>query len=183
MGIGKVVRTISEKTTSVEDPIELTQKGIITFVPTSKRIIAIPTTIQNPVFVDLMPMSEITSNALGGSKAEGWYCDLTLYKASDVSTAFGSIASNVLQSEVGRRVRMSGAVDAFHIYIAAASQTSNYGASKHSRLASTAYWKKDERFGSNAQKFLKIVPANSASANFKAKKQTLAYVVTGYNYN
>lgn len=179
MAIDKVVRTFSEKATSVESPIEVTQKGIITFVPVSGRVFGIPTTIEDPRFLSLMAMSAITSNCLGASKAESWYCDLALYKASDVSAAFGSIASNTLKSEVGRRIRIKSA--SLDLFVALASMAASY-ASK-TRLASTAYWKEDLRFANNAQKFLKVTIANSASVSFKTKKQTLAYEVKGYNFS
>lgn len=179
MSIDKVVRTISEKTTSVQNDVEVTQKGIITFVPVSGRVIGIPTTIEDPRFLSLMPMSAITSQALGASLAQSWYCDLALYKASDVSKCFGSIASSVLNSEVGQRVRINSA--SLDLYSALASMAAGYASD--TRLASTAYWKRDTRFADNAQKFLKVTIANSASVSFKTKKQTLAYVVTGYNYS
>lgn len=171
-------RTISEKATSVQDTPEVTQKGIITFVPVSGLVFGIPTTIEDPRFLDLMPMSAVTANALGASKAESWYCDLALYKASDVSKAFGSIASTVLNSEVGRRVRINST--SLDMYVALASMAVGYASD--TPLASTAYWKPNHIYADNAQKFLKVTIANSASVSFKTKKQTLAYKVTGYNY-
>ena len=175
--IEKTARTYTEKTTSIDQDIELSQKGIITFVPVSGRVFGIPTTIQDPRLLHLMPMSAITSNALGASLAQGWFCDLTLHYATGVSAAFASIASNTLNSEVGRRVRISAT--ALDLYVAGASLAVG-GASNAVVIASSSAWKKDQRFTSNPKKFLLVTVANSASISFKTKKQTLAYEVRGY---
>lgn len=175
--IEKRNRTYTEKTTSIEQDIEVTQKGIISFVPVSGRVFGIPTTIEDVRFLSLMPMSAVTANALGASQSEGWYCDLTLHYASGVSAAFASIASTTLQAEVGRRVRVS-ATD-LSLYVAAASLAVG-GASNAVVIASSSAWKLDTRFASNAQRYLLVTTPNSASVSFKTKKQTLAYEVKGY---
>lgn len=175
--IEKTNRTYTEKTTSIDQDIELTQKGIITFVPVSGRVFGIPTTIKDPRLLSLMPMSAITSNALGASLAQGWYCDLSLHYASGVSAAFASIASTTLESEVGRRVRISKT--ALDLYVAGASLAAG-GASNAVVIASSSAWKADQRFADNAKKFLLVTIANSASVSFKTKKQTLAFEVKGY---
>jgi hypothetical protein len=170
-------RTYTEKTTSVEQDIEVTQKGIITFVPVSGKVFGIPTTIEDVRFLSLMPMSAVTAESFGGSLAESWYCDLSLHYASGVSTAFASIASGTLLSEVGRRVRIS-ATD-LSLYLANASLAVG-GASNAVVIASSSAWKLDTRFASNAKRYLMVTIGNSASVHFKTKKQTLAYEVKGY---
>ena len=175
--IEKRNRTYTEKTTSIDQEIELTQKGIITFVPASGRVFGIPTTIPDPRFLSLMPISSITAEALGASLAQGWFCDLSLHYASGVSAAFASIASGVLNSEIGRRLRISKT--ALDLYVAQASMAAG-SASNTVVIASTSLWKAEDRFQDNPQKFLLVTIANSASVHFKTKKQSLAYLVTGY---
>ena len=175
--IERVNRTYTEKTTSIDQDIELSQKGIISFAPGSGRVIGIPTMIKDPRLLILQPMSAITSNALGASLAQGWYCDLTLHYASAVSAAFASLASGVLLSEIGRRIRISSA--SLDLYVANASMASN-SASNTVVIASDSLWKKVERYSGNAKRFLVVTIANSASVSFKTKKQTLAYEVRGY---
>lgn len=170
-------RTYTEKTTSIDQGIEVTQKGIISFVPVSGRVFGIPTTIEDVRFLSLMPMSAITANALGASQSEGWYCDLTLHYASGVSAAFASIASAIAEAEVGRRIRIS-ATD-LSLYVGQAARASD-SASNTAVIASTAVWKLDTRFASNAQRYLLVNVPNSASISFITKKQTLAYEVKGY---
>lgn len=186
MSIGKVVRTISEKTTSVQDDIEVSQKGIISFVPAAATglVFGIPTTIQNPVMLHLLPMNADTAGALGGNSSGSacpWYCDLTLHHASGVSRAFASLASISYVEDIGRRIRIS-ATD-LSLYVAQASMAANY-ASNTVVIASSSLWKLDERFASNAKKYLMVTISKYASAtNFHVKKQVLAFEVRGYNYD
>lgn len=169
--IEKAIRTFSEKNTSVETDIEVSQKGIIAFAPTSSNIIGIPTTIDNPVILHLQPLSSITMAAL-----QSWYCDLKLYQAASVFTAFASLASASTDEEIGARLRMDASTKS--LFVARKSLTTSEVLDN--KLSDTTLWKKDDRFLNNAKKYLKVV-ANAGSASLKTKKQFLAYEVRGYN--
>lgn len=172
--IENAVRTYTEKTTSIDQDIELSQKGVVTLVPKAGVVLGIPTTIKDVRSLTFTPMSSITASAL--SAAAGWYCDLALYKASDVYNTFASIASGILQAEIGKRLRMSSD---YKLYVALASMAATSCAS-NSRLASGSVFRQLTQFGTNQQKYLKVVVRNAASGSYKAKKQSFAYEVRGY---
>lgn len=180
--IEKAKRTITNKTTDIDEDIELSQKGIISFVPMASTglIIGIPTTIKDPRMLTILPMNANTTGAMNANAAGSgspWYCDLTLHYASAISRAFGSIASTVLEAEVGRRVRISSTD--LSLYVANCSLAAG-GASNAVVIASESAWKLDPRFASNAKKYLLVTVTKYASALFHAKKQLLAYEVKGY---
>lgn len=181
MPIYKKHRTLSEKTTSVEDPIELIQRGVITFAPSKGRGLLIPTQITNPVMLNIIPMSAITAQAWHGGSAAGVvpYSDLTLHYATNAaSSCFGSLASNVLIAEIGKRIRM---VDS-KLYVATASMAANSASNTGVTSTASTSWRQLEEFGSNAKKYLVVTIPNAASAYFKVKKQSIAYEVVGYEY-
>ena len=179
MPIYKKHRSLSEKTTSIEDPIEIVQRGVISFVPSKGRTFLIPTQIKNPVMVKLSAIGATTAQAFGASsKAETWRCDLSLHYATNAaSSAFGSIASNVLLSEIGNRLRLKGS----KLYVAVASMAAN-SASNAVVGASNSLWRELPEFASDEKKFLVVTMPNSASTYFKAKKQKLSFEVVGYEY-
>jgi hypothetical protein len=182
MGIEKRNRVYTEQSTSINQDIMKSQKGIISFVPgaTTGLIIGIPTTIEDPRMLTLLPMSAVTAGALNANAAGSgspWYCDLTLHHASAVSRAFASVASTVLASEIGKRIRIS--VTDLSLYIAQASLAVG-GASNTVVIASESAWKLDPRFASNAKKYLRVYVNLYASALLHSKKQVLAYEVQGY---
>ena len=179
MAVGKKLRTITEKTTSIEDPIELSQKGIIQFVPSKGNKILIPCLIPNPMILNLMPMTQLTRKALsGGSNASagGWSCNLQLYHATNAaSSAFGNIASNVLEADKNDRLRLG---PTGILYQSKASMAAN--SCSNAALTNATNWKALPEYGVNGKKYLVVDLHNSASALFKAKKQKLAYEVRGY---
>ena len=179
MPIYKKHRVFSEKLTSIEDPIAVVQRGVISFVPSKGTSFLIPTFIDNPVNVKLQALSVSTANALHGSLAQGWYCDLKLHYATNAaSSGFGSIASNVLIEEIGRRIRMVGS----KLYVATASMAA--GSASNTGITSTAStsWRKLEEYGSNTQRYLVVNVPTSASVWFKTVKQKVAFEVIGYEY-
>lgn len=181
MPVYKKERVYSETGTSIDQGIPVMQKGVISYVPLSGTTIGIPCQIPNPTMLRLMPMTDLTADTLGASHVMGrWYSDLTLNKASDVYTCFASIASAVSNSlyEVGRRLRMSST---YKLYVANAAMNATYAAS-NTLLASKSYWSQLEDYGTNQKLFLKVVTHATASGNFKAKRQMLAYEITGYEY-
>lgn len=183
MPIYKKHRGLSEKTTSIEDPIEVKQRGIISFVPSKGRTFLIPTHIENPVMLKLEPLSLPSQKWMnGGSNAStvnhGYFTDLSLHYATNAaSSAFGSIASNVLLAEVDRRLRLKGS----KLYIANASMAAG-SASNAVVGASDSLWRELPEYASGSKKFLVVTVQNGASAYFKAKKQTIAFEVIGYEY-
>lgn len=179
MPIYKKHRGLSEKTTSIEDPIEVKQRGIISFVPSKGRTFLIPTHIGNPVNLKLQAMSDVTAQALGASaKCQTWYCDLSLHYATNAaSSGFGSIASTVLLAEVSRRLRLKGS----KLYEAVASMAAG-SASNAVVGASNSLWRELPEYASGTKKFLVVTMPNSASTYFKAKKQTISFEVIGYEY-
>lgn len=103
MAIEKTVRTITDKTTTVEDKIELSQKGEVSSVYIAGRaagVLAIPTNIPNPHTVTLVPKNKLTGKVL-----QRWYCDYNLYPVTEATLAkllalastatVGSLASDV----------------------------------------------------------------------------------------
>jgi len=183
MPIYKKHRALSEKTTSIEDPIEVMQRGVITFAPSKGTAFLIPTQIQNVVHLNITAMNLDAARSLGGSAAAAkveplFYSDYKLYHATNAaSSGFGSLASAVNEVEVGKRLRL---VDS-KLYVAIASMAADY-ASDTVVLASTAYWRQLEEFASNAQKYLVVNVPNGASAYFKLKRQKISYEVVGYEY-
>lgn len=179
MPIYKKHKVFSEKLTSIEDPIAVVQRGVISFVPSKGKSFLIPTFIDNPVNLKLQALSVSTANALHGSIAQGWYCDLKLYHATNAaSSGFGSLASNVLIEEIGRRIRLVNG----KLYVATASMAA--GSASNSGVTSTAStsWRKLTEWSSNAQRYLVVNTPNSASVWFKTVKQKLAFEVIGYEY-
>lgn len=179
MPIYKKHRALSEKTTSIEDPIEIVQRGVISFVPSKGAAFLIPTQIQNPVLVRVMARGATTAQALGASaKCQSWYCDLSLHYATHAaSSGFGSIASNVIAAEIGNRLRLKGS----KLYVAVASMAAG-SASNAVVGASGSLWRELPEFASGAKKYLVVNMPNSASTYFKAKKIRLSYEVVGYEY-
>lgn len=179
MPIYRKHRSLSEKTTSIEDPIEVVQRGVISFVPTKGTSFLIPTQIENPVMVKIQGRAATTAQALGASaKCQSWYCDLSLHYATNAaSSGFGSIASNVLLSEVGKRLRLKGS----KLYVAVASMAAG-SASNAVVGASNSLWRELPEFASGAKKYLVVNVPNSASTYFKAKKTHISYEVVGYEY-
>ena len=186
MPIYKKHRTLSEKTTSIEDPIEVVQRGVIEFAPAANAVsFLIPTQITNPVKLSITPMNAQATYVLGASNAAGkkngmWYSDLTLHYATNAgSLAFGSCASTA--SYVGRRLKMYDAKLYVNIATLAAGSCSTTGFV--TALASGGRWRQLEEFGSNSQKYLVVTPGNGVvTAMVAGAKTRIAYEVVGYEY-
>ena len=179
--IKKVERTVTETGTSINQDIELSQKGIIQFVPSlTARHFVIPCNIPNPKVFTIIPMHSNSAHSLNASSSEALpWCDLVLHKASDVNASmFASVASEVYASDVGYRLRMDTA--SYNLYVAAASQAATTAAS-NARLASNSLWHPVPGFQNNAKKYLKVGPVTqSVSASFSVTKQKFSYEVRGY---
>ena len=182
MSIQKAYRTISEKLTSVEDPIEVTQKGKVSFKSISAYL-PVPTTIQNVWSVKLLPMNASAALVLhGGSaagispKKSGWHCDLVKYKANDVSTVLKFTQAANFASAPVETIALNGAV--LYQFLrevgTAATATGAVGA------ASASIVKKVAGFSSNANalNFLKVT---LRGVSFAATNCKVAYEVKGYN--
>ena len=82
--IEKVARTLSEKATSVEQEIELSQKGIVAVGLKHNTIcLVVPTNIPNPKTLHLTALNVRAAVLL----RNGWFCDLVLKSASEASIA------------------------------------------------------------------------------------------------
>ena len=180
MPIYRKHRVFSEKLTSIEDPIAVVQRGVITFVPSKGTTFLIPTQIENPVNLKLQAMGATTAQALGASvKAQTWWSNLSLHYATNAaSSGFGSIASGVLISEIGKRIRLVGG----KLYVATASMAVGHASNTGVRTTASTSWRELPEFASGAKKYLVVTVPNSASAYFIAKKQRISYEVIGYEY-
>ncbi len=178
--IENVARTVTETGTTIDQQVELSQKGIIQIVPSvTGRHFVLPCNIPNPKVFTICPMTENAAIALGASSTEPVpWSDLILHYATGANvSAFASIASTVLEAEVGYRYRMDTA--SFALYVAAASQGATTAAS-NARLASNSLWKKVHTFGANQKKYLKVFVNQTASDVFQAKKIKFSYEIKGY---
>ena len=78
--IEKSIRTYSEKTTSVDQLIEKSQKGIASErLKGAKKTLIIPTMLENPKSIIITPL-DVNGAAI---VSRGWYSDMVLYKASN----------------------------------------------------------------------------------------------------
>lgn len=173
-------RTISEKNTSVEDPIEYSQKGIVSLKSTA-AVLPIPTTIKDVKTLSIMPMNASAALAiLGGSNAgnakkTGWYSDLVKYTYNSVSNVLGHATSaNAKISEGAIAVRTSTKVlySAVRDIATAAAAIAAVG-------TDDSMWKRVEGFSSNANdtNYLKVV---LRSASYAVTNCKFAYEVRGY---
>ena len=180
MSIKKVYRTISEKTTSVEDPIELTQKGKVSLTTVSAYL-PIPTTIEEVYSVKILPLSASARKLLyGGSVAQGgrtgFYCDLVKYNANSVSTALkytvAANASTIANESIA--MKSNALYLAERATVTAATATAGVGASE-------SLWKKVKFFGSNAAdtNYLKVMLNSTSYAQSTCR---FSYEVKGYNH-
>lgn len=178
--IQKAVRTISEKLTSIEDPIELTQKGKIA-VKGATTFLAIPTTIENVFGVNIIPMNASGALAINGGSASGispkksgWYCDMVKYNANDVSAAllYTTVANQASVFTGHIAVKSNAIYEAVRNIGTAATATAGVG-------ASNSMWKKVPYFSSNAnaKNFLKVTLRGASYATTNVK---FAYEVIGY---
>ena len=175
--IGKVERTIGEQHTSINQEIELSQKGQIQTVALSGKILSIPTNIPDPRILTLTAMNAYAGAALGASGKGGhWYSDLTLHYATGASLCFASIASSVVAADIGKRIRMNSSYKLF----VANGLGSAASAASNSLIVDGAFWKELGAFGANQQKYILVTLASTASTAFIGNKCNFAYEVKGY---
>lgn len=167
------VRTITEKTTSINYPIEKTQKGIIAIGHKhSGKIAFIPTMIEDPRTVQITPL-----NAAAMRVFARWHCDLVLYSATNASIA------TVGKKSATAAVNASGGDDIVTILNGKLYQirpgTTNAGSkiASDSLVASNSLFKKIDWYASNAKRFLKIGTISSTATCLYIK---YAYEVKGY---
>lgn len=179
MSIKKMYRVISEKNTSVEDPIEVTQKGIVALTTVSAYL-PIPTNIEVPYSVQITPLSASARKAVyGGSVAQGgrtgFYCNFTKYNANSVSTALKYTVAANASTIAGESIAMksNALYQAVRATVTAATATAGVGASE-------SLWTKVKFFGSNANdtNYLKVMLNSTSYAQSTCR---FAYEVKGYN--
>lgn len=167
------VRTITEKTTSIDYPIEKSQKGIVAIGHKhSGKIAFIPTMIEDPREVIITPM-----NAAAMRVFARWHCDLVLYGATNAS-----IATIAKKSATGS-VNASGGDNIMvllngKLYISRAGTTaSGTWIASDSLVASNSLFKKVDWYASNAKRFLKI---GTISSTATCRYIKYAFEVKGY---
>jgi len=177
--IGKVERTVTETGTTLDQNIELSQKGEFVIVSSlTSKLFAIPCNIPNPETLNLYPVEADAAEALRASDGSvPWYTDFVLHWATGASLTYGSIASNVNLAEVGHRLRMDTA--SYSLFVATASAYAT-GAASNTRLASKSFWRKVDGYASNQRKYLLVNIANIASESYQATKLRFKYEVKGY---
>lgn len=178
MPIYKKHKVFSEKLTSIEDPIAVVQRGVISFAPSAGRTFLIPTKIENVVALNITAGNDQSGTALRGYSFDFQKHYATAAGASNAIAGFGALASLSNLSEVGIRLRMSRA---YKLYVANASMASTTIAS-NSMLASRSLFTELEGFNDGGKNYLLVTIDNSASASWKTKKQKIGYEVIGYEY-
>lgn len=173
----KARRTLSEKTTSVEYPIELTQKGEVSQV--IKRGVAaliIPTNIENPKLLKITPLTDHASRVL----RDGWYCNMQKYYASNSSVS--SLLTNSATKSASLYPFAQEALSLYNrqLYTAKTYVTSSNAASD-SLYASDSLWKKESRYATDAPNFL-IVTTNASKATWGNSVTSAASAAEGVEH-
>lgn len=195
MGLDKRFRTYTEKTTSIEQPIEVVQYGrFVTRISSSGAgtlALILPTTVPNVKSLKLTPL---TASA---SRVKDYYCDLNLYTASHplVSSALSrnrtTGTNNIGASDIDETVFSfdKQTTNSKWLYesqkAAKATLLANYHPAGGSGAQASAgtYWKKNLTIASNGKNYLKVLIKNTASAGASKvmlRKCIFAYEVRGY---
>jgi len=167
------IRTITEKTTSIDYPIEKSQKGIVAIGHKhSEKIAFIPTMIEDPRIVQITPLNDNAKRVF-----ERWSCDLVLYGATNASiaTIAKKSATAALNASGGDSIMvlLNG-----KLYISRTGITAlGSWIASDSLVASNSLFQKVDWYASNAKRFLKI-GTNSSTASCLYIKY--AYEVKGY---
>ena len=172
--IEKSVRTITEKTTSIDYPIEKSQKGIVAVGHKhSGKVAFIPTMIEDPREVVITPL-----NAAAMRVFARWYCDLVLYGATNASIA------TIAKSGATAAVNASGdghilVLTNGKLYVSRPGISASAGAfiASNSLVASNALFQKVDWYASNAKRFLKI---GTISSTATCRYIKYSYEVKGY---
>lgn len=185
MAIEKVCRTITEKTTSVEQPIELTQKGKIKVTYLSTRnacVLPVPTSIKNPKSLVIIPHTLKTSKIFNQGR---WITDFVLYSATEASlsrlliapatnTVLASLASGSANGDM--LITYDG-----KLYIAPSAGVASSAFTSGATIK-TAGTLIQVPFSSatNAKCMLKITYAPATVASFTKEILSYSYEVRGY---
>jgi len=168
--IEKSVRTITEKTTSIDYPIEKSQKGIVAVGHKhGAKIAFIPTMIEDPRTVEITPL-----NAAAMRVFARWHCDLVLYGATNASIATMAKAATAASNASGGADVM--VISNGKLLISRSTVTGTQIASA-TLLASNAYFQKVDWYASNAKRFLKI---GTISSTATCRYIKYSYEVKGY---
>ena len=141
---------MSEKLTSVEHPIEVTQKGQIAVgLKDAGQAIPIPTNIKNPKLLAITALNHAARRGLNTN----WYCDMVL----KTTASFASWAANATAASLA-----SGGVEILVLnngkgYISSRSTiASGTWIASDSLVASDSYFNQIPWIASNDSKFLKV---------------------------
>lgn len=175
MAIEKVIRTISEKTTSVEHPIEVTQKGIIGVgLKFAGLATAIPTNIKNPKLLTITPMDANARRAFNM-----FYCDMVLKPAASFASIFDGTTASLASGGTEILAIFNGKG-----YVSSKSTiASGTWRASDTLVASNSYYHKIPWIASNESKFLRVQLFHgiaSAAVIEAWKYAKFAYEVKGY---
>lgn len=162
--IEKSIRTYSEKATSIDQPIEKSQKGVV--VERLKRAIKtliIPTNLSDPRTIIITPMGASCARTL----SSGWYCDMVLYRASNANvskilTKHATTAASDASGYADTLVMLSR-----ELYISKTAVTGTQIGSNSLVTGSASLFRKLTEFGAtadNAKRYL-VVTAMATVAN------------------
>lgn len=191
MGLEKKFRTYTEKTTSIDQPIEVVQYGrFVTRISSSGEgtlAVILPTTIPNVKSVQLFPLNS------SGAGFKQTYCDLKLYNASHslVKTALSKKRNIVQHTAVSNIDETAFIIVNGKLYESqkptAWSALQNYSATgaSYAQASATTIWQRNLTIASNGKNYLKVLGKPLLSKTSIASLQTLgnaqfSYEVRGY---
>jgi hypothetical protein len=172
------IRTYSETGTSIDQGIELSQKGVV--VERMKRALKtliIPTTLKDPRTLIITPLAA----SAGKNLSSGWHCDMNLYRASNANvsktlTTHGTTAASNASGYADTLVMVDR-----ELYISRTAVSGTHIASDSLVTGSASLFKKLTEFGTtadNAQKYLVATSLATLAGNTTIAK--FAYEVRGY---
>jgi len=208
MALEKRFRTYSEKTTSIEQPIEVVQYGRFVCRISSSGVgtlaVILPTTVLNVKSIKLTPLSA------SAARFKEHYCDMVLYTASNplVSAALSknrnASGGNTVLNDLNIRAGNVGASDTDETIFCFDKQTTHTkylyesqksgkitvlghyhpsGISKAEVASVAAFWKKNTTIASNGKNYLKVIGRTTAPGGVSAWTLhgcVFAYEVRGY---
>ena len=164
-------RTITDKTTDVEFPIEKVQQGEITArLWRGQKVVVLPTTVEVPKAVTITPLSASASQVF----KDGFHTTLQLVTASNstVTTVLSKSASTSFAVFKDQLL-----VSNKKLYIALRNASGALFASNSQTPGDTSVWKELEHFPPDTKCYL-VLNVNSATATFSNVK--ISYRVEGY---
>lgn len=173
--IEKSIRTYSEKTTSIDQLIEKSQKGIASErLKGAKKTLIIPTMLDNPKSIIITPL-DVNGAAL---VSRGWFSDMVLYKASNSNV---SVVLNEGTNAASNASLMSDVLvlESRKLYQSVVAVSSAQIASNSLVTASGALFRELTDYGTNQKRYLVVTTRATDSA--AASGQTrFAWEVRGY---